>query len=134
MRAADAPNPSAIPNFQTVHQDFSFDAVPNDFSEETTCLVEDPEVAFYRGGQPTAEGRAWMVSRGFKTVVDLRFEDRDNQWTRPVGAARSFGKLGGEPGGDSYPRHGHGTPVVRRRRAIHSSRRRCLEATHVRPL
>ena len=96
MRAADAPNPSAIPNFQTVHQDFSFDAVPNDFSEETTCLVEDPEVAFYRGGQPTAEGRAWMVSRGFKTVVDLRFEDRDNQWTRPVGGGAGFGKLGGE--------------------------------------
>ena len=95
MRAADAPNP-AIPNFQTVHQDFSFDAVPNDFSEETTCLVEDPEVAFYRGGQPTAEGRAWMVSRGFKTVVDLRFEDRDNQWTRPVGGGAGFGKLGGE--------------------------------------
>ena len=95
MRAADAPAPSAIPNFQTVHLDFSFDAVPNDFSEETTCLVEDPEVAFYRGGQPTAEGRAWMVSRGFKTVVDLRFEDRDNQWTRPVGGGAGFGKLGG---------------------------------------
>ena len=53
-------------------------------------------MAFYRGGQPTAEGRAWMVSRGFKTVVDLRFEDRDNQWTRPVGGGAGFGKLGGE--------------------------------------
>ena len=101
MRAPDAPNASAIPNFQTVHQDFSVDAVPDIFSdaaspEETMCLVEDPEVAFYRGGQPTAEGRAWMVSRGFKTVVDLRFEDRENQWTRPVGGGAGIGKLGEE--------------------------------------
>ena len=37
-----------------------------------------------------------MVSRGFKTVVDLRFEDRDNQWTRPVGGGAGVGKLGDE--------------------------------------
>jgi NAD+ kinase len=36
-----------------------------------------------------------MVSRGFKTVVDLRFEDRDNQWTRPFGGIDgNEGKIG----------------------------------------
>jgi len=35
-----------------------------------------------------------MVNRNFKTVVDLRFEDRDNQWTRPVGGGAGVGKLG----------------------------------------
>ena len=29
---------------------------------------------------------------GFKTIVDLRFEDRDNQWTRPLGGVE--GKVG----------------------------------------
>ena len=102
MRAADAPNATAIPNFQTVHLDFTVDALPDPFSlnsnsssADTLCAVEPPVVAFYRGGQPTAEGRSWMVSRGFKTVVDLRFEDRDNQWTRPFGGIDgNEGKIG----------------------------------------
>ena len=102
MRAHDAPNATAIPNFQTVHLDFTVDALPDPFADrsldgsfdgaDTLCRTEPPEVAFYRGGQPTAEGRAWMVSRGFKTIVDLRFEDRDNQWTRPLGGVE--GKVG----------------------------------------
>ena len=100
MRAHDAPNATAIPNFQTVHLDFSVDALPDPFSSDRSgsfdgadalCRTEPPEVAFYRGGQPTAEGRAWMVSRGFKTIVDLRFEDRDNQWTRPLGGVDGKG-------------------------------------------
>jgi NAD+ kinase len=117
MRAADAPSPSAIPNFQTVHQRFEMDAVPSagealfgtdDFDEALgpakaadpgssgECELDGPEVAFYRGGQPTAEGRSWLVSKGFKTVVDLRFEDRENQWTRPLGGGAGVGKLGEE--------------------------------------
>ena len=99
MRATDAPAPSAIPNFQTVHLDVAVDATPDVFSDPSESVACDAEtggaaVAFYRGGQPTAEGRSWMVSRGFKTVVDLRFEDRDNQWTRPVGGGAGVGKLG----------------------------------------
>ena len=115
MRAADAPSPSAIPNFQTVHQRFEMDAVPSagealfgtdDFDEALgpakaadpgssgECELDGPEVAFYRGGQPTAEGRSWLVSKGFKTVVDLRFEDRENQWTRPLGGGRAWGSSG----------------------------------------
>lgn len=101
MRAADAPAPSAIPNFQTVHLDVAVDATPDVFTDPSESVACDAEtggaaVAFYRGGQPTAEGRSWMVSRGFKTVVDLRFEDRDNQWTRPVGGGAGVGKLGEE--------------------------------------
>jgi len=102
MRAADAPAPSAIPNFQTVHLDVQVDAVPDIFADPSAgsssmaCDAETggPAIAFYRGGQPTAEGRSWMVNRNFKTVVDLRFEDRDNQWTRPVGGGAGVGKLG----------------------------------------
>ena len=114
MRAHDAPNATAIPNFQAVHLDFTVDALPDPFADrsgldrrsfdgadrsfdgaDALCRTEPPEVAFYRGGQPTAEGRAWMVSRGFKTIVDLRFEDRDNQWTRPLGGV---GGKGGKVG------------------------------------
>jgi len=97
QRAADAPPASAIPNFQVVHQDFAVDAVPSgiesldDDVKSALCLPDGPEVAFFRGGQPTAEGRAWMVSRAFKTVIDLRLEDRDNQWTRPLGGGYGAG-------------------------------------------
>ena len=55
MRAADAPNATAIPNFQTVHLDFTVDALPDPFSfnspsgsADTLCAVEPPVVAFYR--------------------------------------------------------------------------------------
>lgn len=97
QRAPDAPSASAIPNFQVVHQDFSLDAVPDlfdsqdDDASESICRAGGADVAFYRGGQPTAEGRAWLVSRGFKTVVDLRLEDRNNQWTRPLGGGYGAG-------------------------------------------
>ena len=40
------------------------------------CSAEKSEIAFYRGGQPTAEGRAWLTENGFNTVVDLRGFDR----------------------------------------------------------
>ena len=32
-----------------------------------------------------------MVSRDYKTVVALRLEDRDNQWTRPLGGGYGTG-------------------------------------------
>ena len=60
--------------------------------------MEAPEIAFYRGGQPTAEGRVWMVDRSFKTVIDLRSEDRDNQWTRPLAGLSERGTPAEERG------------------------------------
>ena len=125
MRALDAPNATAIPNFQAVHQEFKVDAnigaggsgswseqlwvsyssgdgSGDSSGDDGTCEVDatrelpaqPDEIAFYRGGQPTAEGRAWMVARSFKTVIDLRKEDRDNQWIQPSGGFGGIGKLG----------------------------------------
>lgn len=39
---------------------------------------------YLRGGQPDQDGVDWLVSSGIKTVVDLRGDDRDNQWHPPV--------------------------------------------------
>lgn len=37
-------------------------------------VIEDSEVAFWKGGQVTEEGLKWLIKEGFKTVVDLRGE------------------------------------------------------------
>ena len=99
MRAADAPNPRApSPTFRRCTLTSPWTPFPTTFPtrRRRRAWWRIAAVAFYRGGQPTAEGRSWMVSRGFKTVVDLRFEDRDNQWTRPVGGGAGVGKLGNQ--------------------------------------
>ena len=38
---------------------------------------------FLRGGQPDQEGAEWLLSYGVKTEIDLRGDDRDNQWNPP---------------------------------------------------
>ena len=77
-RAPNAPSGTAIPNLQLV---------PEVSNEEIT--------AYYRGGQPTAEGRAWLVRNNFKTVIDLRGEDRQNQWLQSFGGGHAGqGKFG----------------------------------------
>ncbi len=77
LRAANAPSGTAIPNLQVV------------------CDVADSaKTMYYRGGQPTAEGRAWLVRNNFKTVIDLRGSDRDNQWLNAFGGGSGQGTLG----------------------------------------
>ena len=76
-RAPNAPSGTAIPNLQVV-------------SEVDDSLAP----AFYRGGQPTAEGRAWLVRNNFKTVIDLRGSDRDNQWLQAFGGGSGQGTFG----------------------------------------
>ena len=49
-------NPADVPNFQVVN--------PN----------------FLRGGQVDQEGMDFLVQRGVRTVIDLRGDDRGNQW------------------------------------------------------
>lgn len=39
---------------------------------------------YVRGGQPDQDGLNWLNSAGIKTRVDLRGDDRDNQWCPPV--------------------------------------------------
>lgn len=41
------------------------------------------EEGFTRGGQPEQDGVDWLVARGVATEVDLRGDDRDNQWVAP---------------------------------------------------
>jgi protein tyrosine phosphatase (PTP) superfamily phosphohydrolase (DUF442 family) len=58
-QTAIRPEPSAIPNFQKIND------------------------TFLRGGQPDQDGVNWLFENGVNTVVDLRGDDRDNQWAPP---------------------------------------------------
>lgn len=39
---------------------------------------------YLRGGQPDQEGLNWLAEAGVKTRIDLRGDDRDNQWNPPL--------------------------------------------------
>ncbi|CAN6362527.1 unnamed protein product [Urochloa humidicola] len=56
--------------------------------------TDELEVAFWRGGQVSEEGLAWLLERGFKTIVDLREEDvKDDLYLSAVQEAVSSGKI-----------------------------------------
>ncbi|ONM19464.1 NAD kinase 2 chloroplastic [Zea mays] len=56
--------------------------------------TDEPEVAFWRGGQVSEEGLAWLLEKGFKTIVDLREEDvKDDLYLSAVQEAVSSGKI-----------------------------------------
>ncbi len=38
---------------------------------------------YLRGGQPDQDGLNWLAEAGVKTRIDLRGDDRDNQWNPP---------------------------------------------------
>ncbi|MCA9777133.1 MAG: tyrosine-protein phosphatase [Candidatus Eremiobacteraeota bacterium] len=54
------PEPSAIPNFQRINEHY------------------------LRGGQPDQDGVNWLFEKGVNSVIDLRGDDRENQWAPPV--------------------------------------------------
>lgn len=54
------PRTSDIPNFDYVHENF------------------------LRGGQPDCDGVDWLRSQGVQATIDLRGDDRDNQWFPPA--------------------------------------------------
>ncbi|KAM0940547.1 putative NAD(+) kinase [Dioscorea sansibarensis] len=57
-------------------------------------LLVDSEVAFWRGGQVTDEGLAWLVEKGFKTIVDLRDEaEQDVYYQSAIDQAVALGKI-----------------------------------------
>lgn len=57
-------------------------------------VLEDREVAFWRGGQVTDEGLEWLIEKGFKTIVDLREEAvKDEYYRRATQQAISCGKV-----------------------------------------
>ncbi|XP_062198247.1 probable NAD kinase 2, chloroplastic [Phragmites australis] len=56
--------------------------------------TDELEVAFWRGGQVSEEGLAWLLEKGFKTIVDLREEDvKDDLYLSAVQEAISSGKI-----------------------------------------
>ncbi|XP_039120451.1 probable NAD kinase 2, chloroplastic isoform X1 [Dioscorea cayenensis subsp. rotundata] len=57
-------------------------------------VLEDSEIAFWRGGQVTDEGLAWLLEKGFKLIVDLRNEIvRDECYQSAIEQAVSSGKI-----------------------------------------
>ncbi|CAL6354923.1 unnamed protein product [Bathycoccus prasinos] len=78
-RLKKGPEATAIPNLQAVME------------PRVKSFEEVMEIAFYRGGQPSVEGRSWLSKNGFTRVVDLRGEDRDNQWVKPFGGGDGQG-------------------------------------------
>ena len=97
MRAYDAPNATAIPNFQTVHLDFSRRFHPADRSDgsfdgaDTLCRTEPPEVALPR--RPAHRGGRAGWCPGASRRSSTSSEDRDNQWTRPRRHRRQGGHV-----------------------------------------
>ncbi|XP_062181894.1 probable NAD kinase 2, chloroplastic [Phragmites australis] len=56
--------------------------------------TDDLEVAFWRGGQVSEEGLAWLLEKGFRTIVDLQEEDvKDDLYLSAVQEAVSSGKI-----------------------------------------
>ena len=63
-------------------------------SKKEDTVLEDCEVAFWRGGQVTDEGLNWLVEKGFKTIVDLREEAvKDEYYRCAIEQAVSSGKI-----------------------------------------
>ncbi|XP_074568273.1 putative NAD kinase 2, chloroplastic [Curcuma longa] len=57
-------------------------------------LLEDSEIAFWRGGQLTVEGLTWLLENGFKTIVNLREEaSNDEYYLDTLQKAVSHGKI-----------------------------------------
>jgi NAD+ kinase len=43
--------------------------------------ADELEVAFWRGGQVSEEGLAWLLEKAFRTIIDLREEDVKDDFT-----------------------------------------------------
>lgn len=83
-RADGHPCPTLFANWFPVY----FSTVPDD------SLSDELEVAFWRGGQVSEEGLEWLLSKGFKTIVDLREEDvKDDLYLSAIQEAISLGKI-----------------------------------------
>ncbi|KAM0908943.1 hypothetical protein ACQ4PT_015127 [Festuca glaucescens] len=83
-RTDSHPCPTLFANWFPVY----FSTVPDD------STTDELEVAFWRGGQVSVEGLAWLLAKGFRTIVDLREEDvKDDLYLSAVGEAVSSGKI-----------------------------------------
>ncbi|CAO2152791.1 unnamed protein product [Urochloa humidicola] len=83
-RADDYPCPTLFANWLPVYHSTASDDSGSD----------ELEVAFWRGGLVSEEGLAWLLERGFKTIVDLREEDvKDDLYLSAVQEAVSSGKI-----------------------------------------
>jgi NAD+ kinase len=83
-RADGYPCPTLFANWFPVY----FSTVSDDLD------ADELEVAFWRGGQVSEEGLAWLLEKGFRTIVDLREEDvKDDLYLSALQEAVSSGKL-----------------------------------------
>ncbi|KAJ1274910.1 hypothetical protein BS78_05G095600 [Paspalum vaginatum] len=83
-RADGYPCPTLFANWLPVY----FSTVSDDSG------TDELEVAFWRGGQVSEEGLAWLLEKGFKTIVDLCEEDvKDDLYLSAVQKAVSSGKI-----------------------------------------
>ncbi|KAG8089554.1 hypothetical protein GUJ93_ZPchr0011g27374 [Zizania palustris] len=83
-RSDGHPCPALFANWFPVY----FSTLPDD------ATSDELEVAFWRGGQVSEEGLAWLLSKGFKTIVDLREEDvKDDLYLSAIQEAVSLGKI-----------------------------------------
>lgn len=83
-RGEGHPNPTLFANWSPVYL--------SNKKEEITA--EDCEVAFWKGGQVTAEGLNWLLDKRFKTIVDLRNDVVvDKYYQKAIDHAISNGKL-----------------------------------------
>ncbi|GBG78659.1 hypothetical protein CBR_g27885 [Chara braunii] len=80
-RSLRAPSPVDIPNFARVTRGKDDGGAWTSTGDWLGLL---DSALFCRGGQLTDEGVEWLVCNGFKAIIDLRAEDRDNQLVKPV--------------------------------------------------
>ncbi|XP_020584531.1 probable NAD kinase 2, chloroplastic [Phalaenopsis equestris] len=83
-RREDCPSPKIFANWAAVL-----------FSTMKEAIVwDDHVVAFWRGGQVTEEGLAWLLDKEFKTIVDLRAEgSMDEFYDSAIKQTVSSGKI-----------------------------------------
>ncbi|BBN09773.1 NAD+ kinase [Marchantia polymorpha subsp. ruderalis] len=62
-------------------------------SKNARALHKDEDVAFWRGGQVTEEGLEWLLTKGFKTIVDMREESAQPIAQSAIENAVASGKI-----------------------------------------
>ncbi|TKY74229.1 NAD kinase 2 [Spatholobus suberectus] len=83
-RGEDYPCPVLFANWSPVYL----------FTSKEDMESKESEAAFWTGGQVTEEGLKWLLDKGYKTIVDLREEDvEDNFYQAAVCDAISSGSI-----------------------------------------
>eukprot|EP00899_Mesostigma_viride_P008950 jgi/Mesvir1/18056/Mv09370-RA.1 len=91
LRPEGTPSHASIPNFSPVMRLSEGGSGATSFQAWRECdwsgWVDNQKVAFWRGGQPDEDGVEWLISHGFRSVVDVRGKDSANHWVKNEVAA-----------------------------------------------